>query len=191
MTIPIFFIIRGFTREVILSSILQIYGIARIYINSLPQPLVWALFIAIVVILAGRSMLKPSATSLARTNDQELRLGRVTNLAQSIRRTTQGDYFKWRLAQHLLDLSLDVIAYQKRATPSSVRQLLKSGDLVAPPEIVAYLRSGMTQVHSARQGILGRIKAFFMAPDRDRPLNLEPELVVAFLEEQLEIDHEI
>jgi len=117
-------------------------------------------------------------------------MGRVHNLMQAINRTSEGLYFKWRLAQHLLGLTLEAVAHQERTSPTLVRERLKSRGLDAPSEIEAYLHAGLTPVLSTRSNLITRLKGAIMPTHHISPLDLDPERVIQFLEDQLEIDYE-
>jgi hypothetical protein len=190
ISIPLTLMLHDFTREVFLSVLLRLSWLARLYIDSLPQPILWAVFIAIAIIIAARSLLTRRSTPEMISEAARFRMGRVHNLMQAINRTSEGLYFKWRLAQHLLGLTLEALAHQERTSPNLVRERLKSGGLDAPSEIEAYLLTGLTPVLSTRSNLITRLKRAIMPTHRISPLDLDPERVIQFLEDQLEIDHE-
>ena len=190
ISIPLALILHEFTREVLLSFILRLSWFARLYMDSLPQPILWAVFIAIAIVIAARSLLKPRGTPEATSEAARVRVGRVHNLMRAINRTSEGLYFKWRLAQHLLGLTLETLAYRERTSPNQVRERIKSGWLDAPSEIEAYLLAGLTPVLSTRSNLITRLKQVIMPTHPTSPLDLDPERVIQFLEAQLEIDYE-
>lgn len=190
ISIPLAIILSEFTREVLLSFLLRLSWFARLYMDSLPQPILWAVFISIAIVIAARSLLKRRSTPEVTSEAARLRMGRVHNLMQAISRTSEGLYFKWRLAQHLLGLTLEMLAHQERTSQDRVRERLKSGGLDAPSEIEAYLLAGLTPVLSTRSNLITRLKQAIMPTHRISPLDLDPERVIQFLENQMEIDHE-
>ena len=190
ISIPLALLLHEFTREVILSFLLRLSWFARLYLDSLPQPILWAVFIAIAIVIAARSLLKRRSAPEVTSEAKRLRMGRVRNLMQAISRTSEGLYFKWRLAQHLLGLTLEALAHQERSSPNLVRERLKSGGLDAPSEIEAYLLAGLTPVLSTRSSLITRLRQAIMPTHRISPLDLDPESVIQFLEDQLEIDYE-
>jgi hypothetical protein len=109
---------------------------------------------------------------------------------QAINRTSEGYYFKWRLAQHLLGLTLEALAHGERTSPNMVRERLKSGGLDAPSEIEDYLLAGMTPILSTRSNLITRLKDAIIPTHQITPLDLDPERVIQFLEDQLEIEYE-
>lgn len=190
ISIPLAIILSEFTREVLLSFLLRLSLFARLYMDRLPQPILWAVFISIAIVVAARSLLKRRSTPEVTSEAARLRMGRVHNLMQAINRTSEGLYFKWRLAQHLLGLTLETLAHQERTSPDRVRDRLKSGGLDASSEIEAYLLAGLTPVLSTRSNLITRLKQAIMPTHRISPLDLDPERVIQFLEDQLEIDYE-
>ena len=190
ISIPLALILHEFTREVFLSLLMRISWYVRLYMDSLPQPILWVMFIVIVIVIAARSLLKRRSTPEATSEATKLRMGRVHNLMQAINRTSEGLYFKWRLAQHLLGLTVNMLAHQERTSPNHMRERLKSGGLDAPSEIEAYLLAGLTPVLSTPSNLLTRLRQAIMPTHRISPLDLDPEKVIQFLEDQLEINYE-
>jgi hypothetical protein len=190
ISIPLALVLHEFTREVFLSLLIRISWYVRQYMDILPQPILWVMFIAIAIVIAARSLLKRKSTPVVTSEVTRLRMGRVHNLMQAINRTSEGLYFKWRLAQHLLGLTVNTLAHQERTTSNLVRERLKSGGLDAPSEIEAYLLAGLTPVLSTPANLLTRLRQAILPTHRISPLDLDPEKVIQFLEDQLEIDYE-
>jgi hypothetical protein len=190
ISIPLALVLHEFTREVFLSLLIRISWYVRQYMDILPQPILWVMFIAIAIVIAARSLLKRKSTPVVTSEVTRLRMGRVHNLMQVINRTSEGLYFKWRLAQHLLGLTVNTLAHQERTTSNLVRERLKSGGLDAPSEIEAYLLAGLTPVLSTPANLLTRLRQAILPTHRISPLDLDPEKVIQFLEDQLEIDYE-
>ena len=190
VSIPLALVLHEFTREVFLSLLMRISWYVRLYMDSLPQPILWVMFIVIAIVIAARSLLKRRSTPEATSEATNLRMGRVHNLMQAINRTSEGLYFKWRLAQHLLGLTVNMLAHQERTSPNLIRERLKSGGLDAPSEIEAYLLAGLTPVLSTPPNLLTRLRQAIMPTHRISPLDLDPEKVIQFLEDQLEINYE-
>ena len=190
ISVPLALVLHEFTREVFLSLLMRISLYGRLYMDSLPQPILWVMFIVIAIVIAARSLLKRRSTPEATSEATKLRMGRVHNLMQAINRTSEGLYFKWRLAQHLLGLTVNMLAHQERTSPNQMRERLKSGGLDAPSEIKAYLLAGLTPVLSTPSNLLTRLRQAIMPTHRISPLDLDPEKVIQFLEDQLEINYE-
>ena len=61
--------------------------------------------------------------------------GQVHVLARWVHLAARGGYFKWRLAQHLRELTVEVLAHDEGTTPEQIKQQLRKGRLDAPSEI--------------------------------------------------------
>jgi hypothetical protein len=93
-----------------------------------------------------------------------------------IQQTNQGAFGKWRLANALEQLAVEVLAGKERLEPKEIRRRLENGTLAVPPEIGAYLRSRMPVASSQRHAL-----------PRTRPTDSDPDLerIVQFLEDRL------
>lgn len=190
ISVPLTFILRGFTREVFLAFLMRLSWFAHLYIDSLPQPNLWAIFLSIAIVIAVLSLIKRKSSTKVTAEVEKPYWGRVHSLKQAIYPTSQGDYFKWRLAQYLLNLSIDALAHRERTTPERIKQRLMSRTLEAPSEIEAYLLTGLTPIFTKHTNLIERIKQTLGLTPRISPLDLDPERVVQFLEEQLEIEYD-
>jgi hypothetical protein len=190
IAIPLVITLRSFTQDYVMAIISPILRILRLFISSIPQLFFWFLFLSISLFIAGRSLIirrRPAPTSS--TSSTPL-AGRVQALMHAIDRTSQGVYFKWRLAQHLLGLSLEAMAYRERVSPDELRQNLKSGTLTLPLPIKGYLQTGFTPVYTAHAGLFSRIKQRLRQDVIRSPLDLNLEIIIQFLEDQMEIEYD-
>ncbi len=190
ISIPLTFLLRGFTREVLLAFLIHLSWMVRLYIDSLPQSNLWAVFISFVLVIAALSLIKRKSVPRKTTEVEKPQWGKVHSLIRAIHPASQGMYFKWRLAQYLLDLSIETLAHRERTTPERIKQRLMSGTLEAPSEIEAYLLAGLTPVFTTPTNLITRIKQTLGLTPRISPLNLDPERVIQFLEDQLEIEYD-
>lgn len=190
ISIPLVVILRSFTRDYVMALISRLLWIVRLFISSIPQLFTWVLFLLFSLFIAGRSLFKrwrPAPTSSISITPLA---GRVQALMHAIDRTSQGVYFKWRLAQHLLGLTLEIMAYRERVSPDEMRQNLKSGTLTLPPTINGYLQTGLSPVYTAPAGLFSRITQRLRQGVMTSPLDLNPETIIQFLEDQLEIEYD-
>lgn len=184
------FLLRGFTREVLLASLMRLSWLAHLYIDSLPQPILWNVFLTITIVIAILSLIKRKGSARVTTEVEKPQTGQVHRLMQAINPTSKGMYFKWRLAQHILGLSLEALAHRERTTPERIKQRLMSRTLEVPSEIEAYLLAGLTPVFTVHTNLITRIKQTLGLTPRISPLDLDPERVIRFLEEQLEFEYD-
>ena len=168
---------QTFIREAIVIPLLTMLWIGRIILAAVPQAALWSCYVTAFLLIMGVSLLtrRPKKRSTAQpTIDTG---GRLENLANLIAQAEHDHYFKWRLAQHLQKLSLDVIAYHTGQSVDTIRQQFKQGTADVPPELQAYFKAGLQPLGS-------------ISPSQNRlsrrpspsPLDLDPAEVVKFLE---------
>ena len=168
-------VIQGFVRDVIVVPLFYVFWLLRLLFESISQVLLWGLFIIFVVIVAGRSLVKRVPRLQVRPAEERQR-GRVEEWLRLIQQTNQGAFGKWRLANALEQLAVDVLASQERLEPREIRRRLENGTLEVSPEVLAYLRARMPTASTQHQI---RLRAQATAADHDL------EQVVQFLEERL------
>ncbi len=172
-------VIDDFVREVIVIPLLYLFWIARLLFKSIPQLVLWAGFIIVALIMAGKSLSKRKPLLKPRSMEVE-QYGRVEDWARLIDRRDQGDYSKWRLAHRLGVLALETLAYQEELSMKQTRRHLESGKLDVPPQVWAFLRAGMTSYNPFTMP-----KRRFQLGARATPLDLDPEQAIQFLEDVL------
>jgi hypothetical protein len=187
LAIPLVLLLRDFTREILLVELLRLYWVLRVFYESLPQIPLWVGFVAIVLIVALRSILARPHFRRSAPMPEVQRRARVHALSRRIRRSEEGEYFKWSLARELRDLILEVLAHQYRTTPEEIRQDLDTGRLDVPPEVRAYLQAGLAPMYSLSDSLFARLKQRLSSTMAPVPLDPHLEQVVKFLETQLQV----
>jgi hypothetical protein len=182
---PLVLLLRDFTREVLLVELLRLYWALRVFYESLPQVPLWVGFVAIVFIVATRSLLARPQSGWSEPELEIQRQGRVYALSRRIRRSEKGEYFRWRLAHDLRDLTLKVLAHQYRTTPEEIRRDFDTGKLDVPPEVRATMRSGLTPLYSLSDSLFAKFKHRLSSSITPAALDPELEQVVSFLEARL------
>jgi len=175
------------TQEAVAVPIWYVIWIGQLLFNAIPQSLLWALFLTVALVIAVRSLLK-RPQSKEEPAIEPIHTGQVQVLLSWIQRQEESDYFKQRLAQHLGKLALEALAYQRRLTLSELRQHLRSLD--APPEIRAYLQAGLAPTPSRPISLASRLLHSLGLRRTTSPLDLDPEIVVQFVERQLGATHQ-
>jgi hypothetical protein len=187
LAVPLALALRTFAREVIVVPVLRILWLGYLFLQSIPQSFLWALLLVAALFISARSLIKSRMPTGEVRGEETDRPGQVTVWARRIRWMTHGGYFEWSLAQHLGRLFLAALAYREQLGRDQIRQYLQAGQLDMPPEIRAYLQAGLSPLPPATVGFLSRLLRRFRPGERPSPLNLDPEQVVRFLEEQSEV----
>lgn len=157
-----------------------LYWIGRRLLETIPQVVIWALFLFVVLLLAAGSLFSSRPAKLSRRRRAPAREDRIAGWVKLLHQADRETYYKWQLAQRLQELTLDLVSHDERLPHKQVRQQLMSSHLDLPPEVEAYLQAslisfsnfiGAESRYSSRQG---------------SPLDLDPEQVVRFLEEKFD-----
>lgn len=169
---------QDFLRETIVVPILYAYWFARLYIESLPQTLLWAIFIVAAVMIVGRSFWAQSGRSSRSLRGVDVKpLGKIGAWSERIHLARQGGYFQERLARSLAELTLATLSYRERISPEEVQKEIQSGLANMPQEILAYVRAGLS---------LSETQPESLSWDRNvSSLYENPERIVQFLEDEL------
>ena len=172
---------HNYMREAIVSPLLYLFWIGRLIFESIPQIVIWALFLFIALLVAAKSLVKKRSHSEQSQPPQTPEPERIEGWLKLLRRANQDDYYKWQLAQRLQKLTLEALAHNERLELKQVRQDLAAGKLDIPPEIQAYLEAGMTSFSH----FLGA-KSHIRLRRQSSPLDLKPEQVINFLEDKVD-----
>jgi hypothetical protein len=190
MAAPLVLVLRDFAREAIVVPLLYVLWLGRLLFRSIPQPLLWSLFLTLVLFVAVRSLGKRGGSVGGMREAEAESPGRVWVWARRIQLAARGDYSRWRLAHYLRKLILDVLAHRERLTPEQLKRRLGTGEVVAPPAVQAYLRAGLMPMPSGPIGLFSRLRQQLRSRARPSPLDAGLESAVQFLENQLEVPHD-
>jgi hypothetical protein len=172
---------HNYMREAIVAPLLYLFWIGHLIFESIPQIIIWALFLFIALLVAAKSLRGKKSLSQQSQHPDTIEPERIEGWLKLLRRANQDDYYKWQLAQRLQKLTLETLAHNERLEPKQVRQDLAAGKLDIPPEIQAYLEAGMTSFSH----FLGA-KSRFRLRRQSSPLDLNPEQVIKFLEDNVD-----
>jgi hypothetical protein len=187
---PLVLVLRDFAREAIVVPFLYVLWLGRLLFRSIPQPLLWSLFLALALSVAARSLGRRERPARGTREAEAESPGRVRVWARRIQLAARGDYSRWRLAHYLRKLILDVLTHRERLTPEQLRRRLGTGEVVVPPAVQAYLRAGLMPMPSGPMGLLSRLRQRLRSRARTSPLDADLESAVQFLENQLEVSHD-
>ncbi len=208
LALPLMWLLRDVARSMIVMPIRYALWVGEIILAVVPQPFFWMLFLLLVLRIAIRSLARGKKRARRKAQPPIRYPGQVEVWLRRINLTSQGNYSKWGLARYLGRLTLDILAYQGRYTPNEIREQLRAGQLNMDPSIEAYLLAGVTarppETYGLFAGLRRRLSAWFkplleLVPraiskhnnkSEVSPLDLNPEGLVKFLEEKLEVPYE-
>jgi hypothetical protein len=175
---------RGWLREAIILPLFYMFWVLGLLYRSIPQVILWGFFLTAILFIAWRSLSSKDQVIEKPAPVVADRPGRVATWERWLDRANQGYYSRWRLARHLADLTIDIIAHREKLSPGAARQYLESGQLEAPPEIRDFLATGLLPPGSDR---FSELRYRFFPSTRPASLQLEPREIVLFLETYMEV----
>jgi hypothetical protein len=182
-------VVTGGVRDMIVVPMLYMIWLAGQLYQSIPQALLWGVFLVAAVLVALQSLAWRLPPPLY-PNSATAQLGRVAAWERLLRESTEDDYARWRLAQRLSAMAIATLADREQCLPHELRQRLADGSLDLPAEVRSYLRIGLAASAPAsrsqrsfwRRVLAGRIGGAQLV---DRP-DLDPEPVIQFLEQTVQ-----
>jgi len=177
-------IINGTIGAVIVVPLLLLWWTARVLYESIPQALLWGVFVAIAVLLVAKNFPRGSAPLLP-VAPQTVVLGRVADWSRWLHNAHRDDHSRWQLAQRLAQLATETLAFREQCEPQEISRRLHDGSLDIPPQIRAYLHAGNTPYwpQPSQHRRFGRLTP---ARARADPLAIDPQLVIEYLEKTVQ-----
>ncbi|MFP4345213.1 MAG: hypothetical protein ACLFU8_11005 [Anaerolineales bacterium] len=181
---------RDLVRELIIVPLSYVAWFGDLLLQSLPPIFFWIIFLFIALRIALRSLRRPAPPAGEPEAPATLFPSPVELWAHRLRLTQVGRYSRWRLAHHLSELAAEILAHHQGLTPREARERIRDGAFEAPPEIHTYLHLGMSpQLLEGRDIVTRLLVRLGLHQEPPSPLDLDPERVIAFLEEELEVEH--
>jgi hypothetical protein len=173
-------IISGTIGEAVVVPLLFLWWAAQVLYQSIPQALLWGVFVAIAVLVVAKSFPwsnapLPLPAPLAHSQ------GRVANWSRWLHDSSRDDHARWRLAQRLSALAIEVLSFREQCSPAEIDQRLEKGTLDIAPQLRAYLRAGRLP-YTPRP----RLRRRLGQPAPADPLAIDPQLLIDYLEETVQ-----
>jgi hypothetical protein len=176
------YLLADSVRKYLLEPLIYAYRIERILYEALPQALWWGIFILVLAAIALRSLrIDPAPPTRTRTSSGA-RPSRARAWRQAIAGTARGHYSRWLLAREIADLALHIVAHQERITHAQARIQLKSGAITLPPGIQEYIQMGLDSPSFRHYT---DFLAYMRSTRHSAPLELDPEVVIEYLENRI------
>ncbi len=177
-------IISGTISDLVVVPLLFLWWTVQVLYSSIPQALLWGVFVVIAVLLVAKNFPWGSAPLLP-VAPQTDALGRVTDWSRWLYDARRDAHSRWRLAQRLSQLAVETLAFREQCAPQEISRRLNDGSLDIPPQLRAYLRAG-----NAPYWPKSKLRRRFGRPAQDTahtdPLELDPQLVIEYLEETVQ-----
>ena len=174
----------GYAQALFAVPLLYALWLLRLIYESIPQQLFWIAVLALVAIVAGRNMFRLRPVP-HRTVSVRARMPPVATWAALIHQASQDDYSRWLLAQRLATLTGATLAEREPGSQRLLWHYLTDPDINIPPDVRAYLTAGMGTNMNSRPRRRLRAWLHMDGAQAATPLDLDPALVVQWLEREL------
>lgn len=191
------FAARGIVQETIAPWVLYVGWSIYIWFASLPQVLIWAAFMGVLLVIAIYS-LRGQRPAVSRDPDPgEIQYrGRVEEIAVLLRHFQDSTYFQQRILRILGAVTLQALGHGEKISIEEAQEMMDNGRLQhLSPEIRRYLEIGWRQYGNQGQLMsqerplvwLQRLTKTITRDNRVEWYDETFEHLVAFLEDELEV----
>ena len=191
-------LLSGTLRETLIVPLLYVGWTLWLAISRLPQVLFWAIFLAAAGLMAWRS-LNTNPLFLPVTKEPPYRNpGRLAILTRWVQDLPHGEYFRRRMARHLVDLTLKTRGIPERPNAQELARMVKQGNLHLPPDVIEYIQLGLSNAIGPDTDSLPRrifaplrwIENWLALRTFREPDTRALEQLITHLEDELEIHHD-
>jgi hypothetical protein len=169
---------RDVARTIVLLPVMYLAWVAGVLWRSIPQFLIWSLFVIVALRVAVGSLIVRRRKREEQGRPQDTtHWGRARIWAKWVELSNQGDYFRRRLARYLANLTLDTLAEHEHLPAEQVQAELEAGRLDVPPRIRAYVLAALNEPPPGRFAWFRQI-----IQGRPAPLQVSPEEILDLLE---------
>ncbi len=181
LTFVLAFPLREWVQRAIITPLAVILWGMNLFYRSMPQLLWWVVLVLVVAVMLIGSLAPPEIFLPRERGKAKTPQGPVESLSLAIRKTRDGAYFKWMIANRLSKLAFQMLVQRDAGEHRSVFAPLVGVDWQPSPGLQKYLEVGLRG-------------SFSEYPESERasrfgasPLDLEIQEAVEFLEDHLEI----
>lgn len=177
MGLVLFFLTEDFIVTVILLPLLHVIWFLSLIAQSIPQGVLWAIFIIIMLIITYKSLSKEQKPRLRIAQTTTANSGTVERWVLSLENAQTSSYSKWRLAQKLKRLTQELLSQidEKEGV------ILDLDGLELPLEIRDYFEAK----HPLHISFWDRLTR--KSKGTDKALDLDPEVVLQHLKKRLDL----
>ena len=175
-------ILRDLLDERLITPLFYLAWVSGLILLSVPQSIIWGLFLIVALMIAARSLLRRRSRSKPTPPPRRIETGRIEPWLKLIRQAEQEPYYRWQLAQRLRNITLDALAHEMRLPLKQIRRKLTQDELDLPPDIQRYLQASRTSF-----GHFTPKRRLFSSQPDPSPLDLPPEKIAQFLEERFKL----
>jgi len=174
-------LLQDVIRRSVVTPLAYLSWVFKLLISTIPQLLIWILLLFVLALFIFASLVSyiPVRKSPQKASPQAV--GPVENLARWIQKRSEGNYYKWKISNRL-----GILAREMASRHGNWKQLdhYREGDVPGrPPQesVQHYLDAGLEESF-----VNYPLPPLPFMRKSETPFDLEVELVVDFLEEQME-----
>lgn len=174
-------LVRDFLHQVIVTPILYVSWIATLTLGSFRQEFYWVAFIVVALVIATKSLARGNADKRTTRSARYSNRGPVATWFALVARSETQEFSRWRLAQALKRLAREILTPGGTFNLHNYETERERYVTDLPPEVEAYFEAPLPWSQ--------RALAFwhrFRATKRSTGLDLDPEMVVEFLESRVD-----
>ena len=191
------FVARGFVQETIAPVVLYVFWSTYIWFANLPQVLIWAAFMGILLVIAVYSLRSQRPEVNRDPDPEEIQYrGRIEEIAILLRHFKDSPYFQQRILRIVGQITLQTLGHGEKISIDEARQMMETGRLQhIDPDLRRYLEIGWRQYGNQTQLTkqerspewLLRLTQRFRRENNVEWYDETFEQLVAFLEAELEV----
>jgi uncharacterized membrane protein len=192
-------LLQNFVRMVIVIPVSYVLWLGKLFIQSVPQSVCWAILLVIAVVFIYKSLTQRSTKRKegATSKTWNTKRSRMAFWLFQLRRLSSSSTGRFR--ESVDHLALDVVSHTYRIQPREAENRIISGQIESPAVLKQYLQSSKQQVPSWEstisrwwQEINRWIKSRINSNSSADASTVEQELleIIEYLEDQLEIHEE-
>jgi len=177
LALVLVFIVEDFVQTVIVAPLLYAIWFVSLIVRSLPQGVLWAGFIFVMLIVSFANLPKGKTPGSSTWHPPARKSGQVERWTQLLENTQRTRFSKWRLAQELKRLARNLQSPLDGEGWRSVDRV----DLELPSEITAFFEARQPSHYPFWKRLISA------SEETETALDLDPEVVIQFLEERLKL----
>lgn len=177
ITVILAFVLDNFLRDVVLQPLLYALWIGGLILASLHQSVFWGALLLLALVLFVRSLGRGPQVPVTVPEKRYPSQGQVRRWMLLLERAENQRFARWNLAQSLRKLTQDTLSPDDRQ--GKQRRRVPVEDRLTP-EIANYFNAKLPPAQSL--GLRQRLQSKTSQPSN--PLDLDPEVVVDFLEQE-------
>jgi hypothetical protein len=175
------FFLQDVIRRVVVIPLAYLSWVFKLLLSSIPQIFIWILLLGILILLIIASLVTWVPVRVSHQEISKRAMGPVENLAGWVQRRNEGNYYKWKIANRLGNLAREISNRQGNWRRTDPDKQANAPGQALQESVQRYLDAGTEESF-----VDYPLPPLPFMRRSDTPFDLEVEVVVDFLEDQLE-----